>query len=119
MKFVFYDKMEYEADIIADILDSEGIKFQTKQYFVEIPMFPDSIEDDEFAVSERFDITVNTSVEHFDFVKRLADEKIEHINKLNRCYYKQPASKIKIVKKAKEKRNLLQTIGLWLVKRGK
>lgn len=60
MKFVFTNKGNFETDIITDILKSENIRYQIKS-----------------TSPFHNDISIDTSYEHFLFVKGLANKKLE------------------------------------------
>ena len=59
MKFVFTNKGNFETDIITDILKSENIRYQIKS-----------------TSPFHNDISIDTSYEHFLFVKQLYEKKI-------------------------------------------
>ena len=86
MRFVFFEKDLVETNIIIDILSSENISFQTKAIEIEHVFF-DDIEEKELIITENlYDIYINTDLEHYDFVKKIADKKIEDRLNLERCY---------------------------------
>lgn len=79
--FVIYDKTEYEMDIITDILDEENIKYNTKRHAKEYMDCPIGT-----AFIMVYDICVNTTYEHLEFVKFLADKRIKERNHIKNCY---------------------------------
>lgn len=86
MKFVFPDKCEIETDIITSILTDEKIPYKIKRNVSE-----NHIENDEeefVIVEELFDIICYTDLDHFDYVKYIACQKLINIIKLERCLSK-------------------------------
>ena len=91
MKFVFSDNNEHEANIIANFLNQENISFKTSVR--KVPIFIDYEDDEPYDFVEIFDITCNTDLEHFDFVKNITNKKIKAIRDLNRIYYTKEVKK--------------------------
>lgn len=89
-QFVFYDKSKTEMEIIIDVLASENIRYKIKSFLVKDFIFNEDDEeddDDEFIIiEEMYDITCFTTLEHFDFVKHLANERIKNKIHLERNY---------------------------------
>ena len=84
MKFVFLDKNAVETDIITDILSTENIRYKVAEKPVTIISMP-------LMTTEilMYDIEINTTLEYFDFVNRIANRKIKELVKLEKCYAKQ------------------------------
>lgn len=74
MKFVFFDQCELCADTIIDILQSEGISYKVKSYdrrpFGQI----------------LYDITIDTSFEHWLFVQKIAVDKLTPYMRAEKSY---------------------------------
>lgn len=90
MNFNFIDKTELEADIIAEVLQSENIAFKTKKRYAHAYYDIPNGNDCEFASSITipiYTITAFTTVEHFEFVKKITEERLKNIRLLNRCFY--------------------------------
>lgn len=90
MNFNFIDKTELEADIIAEVLQSENIAFKTKKRYAHA--YYDTPNDNgcEFASSITipiYTITAFTTIEHFEFVKKITEERLKNIKLLNKCFY--------------------------------
>ena len=86
MKFVFFDKSKVEMNIITDILSEENIFYKLKTK-IKKDIFFDEEDEPEFCIAEElYDINCFTDLEHFDFVKQLATERIENRMKLERDY---------------------------------
>lgn len=83
MKFIFTDKNPIETDIITDILTDEHISYKVIEQRVPIIAMP-------FVHTEliTYDIEINTTLEYFDFVNRIANEKMKVLIKLEKCYNK-------------------------------
>ena len=79
--FVLYDKTEYEMDIITDILEEENISYKTKRHVKEFMDCPIGK-----AFIMVYDICVNTTYEHLEFVKFLVDKRIKERNHIKNCY---------------------------------
>lgn len=81
MKFVFLNKNPVETDIIIDILTNEHIGYKIKEQAVSIISTP-------FISTEliTYDIEINTSLEYFDFINKIANKKMKQLLKLERCY---------------------------------
>lgn len=72
--FVFTNKGDFETNVITEILDFEKIAYKTKL------LTP-------FSAVKFYDITImNTTYEHFLFVKKLADRKLEPYIKASKSY---------------------------------
>lgn len=100
MKFIFFDKSEYEKELITDLLHSENIKYVIKKEYVEIPY---DCEDEESELVEylaNYNIEVFTTLEKFEFIKVLFDKKMKEKIMLEKCFrMKQKKTKKKAVKK--------------------
>lgn len=81
MKYILYDKTEYEMDIITDILEEENIKYNTKRHAKE---YMDCPIGKAFIVV--YDIAIDTTYEHLEFIKFLADKRIKERNHIEKCY---------------------------------
>lgn len=97
-QFVFCDKSKPEMEIITDVLYSENIRYKIKSFLVKEFIFDeaeDEDNDDEFEdfviIEEMYNIICFTDLEHFDFVKHLANKKIKDRLNLERCYFKKAA----------------------------
>lgn len=90
MKFVFTDKNPIETDIITDILTDERISYKVVEQHTPIMSMP-------FVATEliTYNIEVNTSLEYFDFVNCIANEKMKILTKLEMCYNKKCKKKSK------------------------
>lgn len=97
MNFVFCDKCKPEMEIITDVLYSEKIPYKINRFLVKDFIFDDNDkeieednEDDEDSgiviIEEKYDIICFTDLEHFDFIKYLANEKIKKQIDLERNY---------------------------------
>jgi hypothetical protein len=70
MRFVWFDKTEYEADIIVSILKKEEVRFTIKSESEQgINMFGCPFS------KERFNIEVNVSLEYWDYLNKLISER--------------------------------------------
>lgn len=82
MKYIIYDKTEYEMDIITDILEEENIGYKTKRHAKEYMDCPFGK-----AFIILYDIEVeNISYEKLEFIKFLADKRIKERNYIEKCY---------------------------------
>lgn len=79
--YIIYDKTEYEMDIITDILEEENIKYNTKRHAKE---YMDCPIGKAFIVV--YDIAIDTTYEHLEFIKFLADKRIKERNHIEKCY---------------------------------
>ena len=102
MNFVFCDKCKPEMEIITDVLYSEKIPYKINRFLVKDFIFDDNDndteieednennEDDEDSgiviIEEKYDIICFTDLDHFDFIKYLANEKIKKQIYLERNY---------------------------------
>lgn len=82
MRFIFNEKNKFEVDIITDILDSENIRYRINENKPEIPIgvlfcYP---------VLSTYDITIDVSLEKFDFIKKLIEDRIGVLTNLEKCY---------------------------------
>lgn len=94
MEFIFLNKNDLETDIITTVLIEEKIPFYLKKKVVKTCLFSDDIEEDDVMIIEEFyDIHTYTDLNHFDFVKIVANKKIEEIKKLERCFKKKVSKK--------------------------
>ena len=91
MKFVFCDKSDLETNIITNVLQTEKIPYKVKSKKVHACFYDEEEDDYEcmFQVANVYDIFVNTDLEHYDFVKAIAENEIRKIVKLEICYMKQ------------------------------
>lgn len=90
MNFNFVDKTEMEADIIAEVLKSENILFKTiKRNVVAHCVCEDGCEDEYMppVTIPIYTISVYTTIEHFEFVKKITENRIKNIKMLDRCFY--------------------------------
>lgn len=91
MKFYFLDKNAFEADVICSVLESENIRYKFVDH--KVSSYTTSFVPIAFIVSEpTFSIVIDTSLEHWDFLKFLIKKKFKQIkkqqkqiNKLERC----------------------------------
>jgi hypothetical protein len=96
MKFVFYDKSKVEMNVITDILYAEKIPYKIRPYIVKDFFFGDDDEDDDDGfciIEEMYNIECFTDLEHFEFVKSIAEEQIRNRLNLERCYLKKESKK--------------------------
>ena len=99
-KFVFYNKSEVEMNIITDVLYEEKILYKIKKFIVKDFIFNDDEEDEDFCIiEEMYNIYCFTDLEHFDFVKHVAYNKIENRMKLEKFYMLEPYQEEKKVSK--------------------
>lgn len=89
MSFNFIDKTEIEADIIANVLQSENIMFKTKRRYIHAYYDGDN---DDFELQNPiiipiYTITAFTTIEHFEFVKKITEDRMQNIKRLNKCFY--------------------------------
>lgn len=92
MKFVFCDKSDLETNIITNVLQTEKIPYKVKSKKVHCYFFDEEEDEDNecmVRVANVYDIFVNTDLEHYDFVKTIAENEIRKIVKLEICYMKQ------------------------------
>ena len=88
MRFVFFDKTETEMELIVEVLKSENIYYKIERKITHSCFF-DIEEEEDFIISEEFyNIICFTDLNHFDFVKKIAEEKIENMYHLEKCYIK-------------------------------
>ncbi len=80
MDFVYIDKNEFEADTIANILNSENINFKTKVRSNYIPLIMGILE------LKYFDIKFNTDYQKYLFVDKLIQDKLNNYKKLEKCF---------------------------------
>ena len=92
MKFVFFDKIKTEFNIITDILNQENIPYKIQKKLVN-NFFLDDDDEDFVIVEELYDIHCFTDLKHFEFVKHIADKKIENRLNLERCFWKKARRK--------------------------
>jgi len=90
MKFVFFDKEEMETDIIIEVLRQEKINYKTREKVVQYICFDEDLPP---IVEKVYDITINTDLSHFDFIKKITDKRISQRKKLERCFKKRSAKK--------------------------
>lgn len=85
MKFVFVDKNSIETDIITDILAEEHIQYKVLEQHTMVMSMP-------FMATEivTYNIEVNTSLEYFDFINELVNEKIRNYTDLE-AFYRMPS----------------------------
>lgn len=90
MKFVFTDKNPVETDIITDILADEHISYRVQEQRTPIMTMP-------FVSTQliTYNIEVNTSLEYFDFINKIAEQKIKLLIGLEKCYNKKCRKKNK------------------------
>ena len=90
MKFVFIDKSPIEVDIITDILHQEHISYKIEEKHTPVITIP-------FVAAEliTYNIEINTTLEYFDFINKIASKKIKELTKLENCYIKRCARKKK------------------------
>lgn len=88
MKFVFFDKSNTEADIILRLLIQENMPFYIKRKVTKDIFFGEDDDEDIIICEELFDIHINTDLEHFDYIKSVADKRIENRIYLEKCYLK-------------------------------
>ena len=81
MKYILYDKTDFEMDIITDILEEEHISYKTKRHAKEYMDCPLGR-----AYIILFNIEVDTSYENFEFIKYLADKQIKQRKHIEKCY---------------------------------
>ena len=93
MNFIFSDKSEYEADIITNILASENILFKTR--INNVPVYIDCEDEEPYDFVPLYDIICFTDLVHFDFVSKIANEKIQKIKTLNKIFYSKKKKKKK------------------------
>ena len=86
MRFVFSDKTETEADIITTILSEENIPYRTREKICKFMIFTDDDAIEEIDEFSEYDIICETTFEYFQFIKKLAYQKISTINSLEKCY---------------------------------
>ena len=90
MKFIFYDKSAVEMSIITDVLYEEKIPYKIKKYIVKDFIFGDNEDDEDdedfCIIEELYNIEIYTDLEHFDFIKQIADERIKNRINLEKCF---------------------------------
>lgn len=73
MQPTFINKTSFETDVITKFLDEENISYTTKVV-------------GKFGILDLYDISVYTDYEHYLFIKKLSDEKLEPYLKAMRSY---------------------------------
>lgn len=100
MKFVFYDKSDYEKELLTDLLHSERIRYVVKREYIELPIDCDDEDEECFELFPTFHIEIDTTLEKFEFMKVLFQKKLEQQQLLEKCFkLKNKKSKKKAVKK--------------------
>lgn len=100
MEFVFSDKCKVDMDVITDLLYEEKIPYKINKYIRQDYFFDeDDEEDDIVIVEELYNIHCFTDLDHFDFIKHLADKKIADRIKLESFYLMKSYKKKKEVSK--------------------
>lgn len=99
MRFVFCDKSDLETDIITDMLYTEKIPYKVKSKPVYVCFADEEEEDCECIHKTIYDIYVNTDLEHFDFIKVIAEKKIRERVKLELSYLKKARRNVQRVHK--------------------
>ena len=84
-QLIFANKTEFEADIIIDFLNQEGISYKTKI-------------SGRMGIVDLYDIYAKTDLNHYLFIKQLSEKKLEpylktvHSFYFLPCYQKEPAA---------------------------
>lgn len=86
MNFVFFDKSKVEMEVITDLLYEENIPYKIKKFITKDYFFNDDDEDNFMIVEELYEIICNTDLEHYDFIKSLANKRIRNRINLEKCY---------------------------------
>lgn len=94
-KFVFFDKTEYEKEIITDLLHSEGIKYVITQEVLEISCDCEDEDCDCVEFLPNYQIEVYTTMEKFEFIKVLFEKKLEQKLMLENCFQMKPKKRTK------------------------
>lgn len=87
MNFIFSDKRKYEANIITNILKSENILFKIR--INNTPVYNEK----DYNFEPLYDIICFTDLVHFNFVSKVANEKIQKIKTLNKIFYSKKKKK--------------------------
>lgn len=82
MRFVFNEKSKLEMDIITDILTSENIRYKVEEIKPDIPMGVMFFH----PIPSAYNITIDVSLEKFDFIKKLVNDRAGVLLKLEKCY---------------------------------
>ena len=93
MKFVFPDCNEYEADVITNFLAQDNIPFKTYQR--KVPIYIEFEDEEPYDYVNIYDITCNTDLAHYDFVKNITNKKIKTVKELNTIFYTKKEEKTK------------------------
>ena len=98
--FIFTNCTETEADIITNFLAQENILFKTKER--KRPIYYDENDDDPSDYISIYDIDCYTDLEHFDFIKVIANKKIEKLRVLDKIFYSKVGKRSKKVRERVE-----------------
>lgn len=82
MKFVFNEKSKIETDIITDILVSENIRYKIDELVPDLPISIIFF----YNLPSKYNITIDVSLEKFDFIKKLVSDRVDTLLNLEKCY---------------------------------